>query len=311
MESIVICKNNTFPVEGTFSDHMEVGKLYVDPKSKRIYCFDPINQIVGDKSKYFPIYNGKQFFDSIRSYKKYESDIVSTNVQNMANSISEQDKVDMEYRSKAVLYGDILEPEISDSDNIYSQCIKGVLQRKKYNLLDLSMMSKPKLSIDEISNLYQSLHKIAFMREKKFMIWIHQILHMEYRVICFDADGVKKLILYDSKDNTYEFIDTKDIYEANKKEYESIQKKSWDPLKKIINMIIQLKNYKKSDFNKKTESSYTINNMMTTIFSDKSVSAQIFSRFMRIINLPFEFVIYDDHGIVFTYASKGDEINDE
>ena len=305
MKSIVVCKNNTYSVEGMFSNQMEEGKLYIDPKSKRIYCYITTTQVVGDASHHFPIYDGKHFFDSVRSYKKYESDVISTDVTDMASSISEKDREDMEYRSKAVLYGDILEPEISDSDNIYSQCIKGILLHKKYNLLDLSLMSNPKLTVEEISNLYQSLHKIAFMREKKFMIWMNQILHMNYKVNCYDVNSEQPLITYHSVDKRYEFH----IHNENmQKEYDDILKKSWDPFKKMINLIIKMKNYKKADFNINTESAYTINNMMTTIFGDKSVSAQIFSRFMRIINLPFDIVIYDKDDIVFTYTSKGDDI---
>ena len=306
MESIVVCKNNTYSVEGMFSPKMEEGKLYIDPKSKRIYCYTTTTQVVGDTSHHFPIYDGKHFFDSVRSYKKYESDVISTDVTNMASSISEKDREDMEYRSKAVLYGDILKPEISDSDNIYSQCIKGILLHKKYNLLDLSIMSHPKLTVEEISNLYQSLHKISFMREKKFMIWMNQILHMNYEVNCYDTNSDKLLLTYHSIDKRYEFHVPVD--ETHQKEYDDILKKSWDPFKKMINLIIKMKNYKKADFNINTESAYTINNMMTTIFGDKSVSAQIFSRFMRIINLPFDIVIYDKDDIVFTYTSKGDDI---
>lgn len=306
MESIVVCKNNTYPVEGMFSNQMEEGKLYIDPKSKRIYCYTTMTQVVGDASHHFPIYDGKHFFDSVRSYKKYESDVISTDVTDMASSISEKDREDMEYRSKAVLYGDILEPEISDSDNIYSQCIKGILLHKKYNLLDLSIMSNPKLTVEEISNLYQSLHKIAFMREKKFMIWMNQILHMDYKVNCYDSNSDQLLLTYHSIDKRYEFYHKNN--DGHREEYDEILKKSWDPFKKMINLIIKMKNYKKADFNVNTESAYTINNMMTTIFGDKSVSAQIFSRFMRIINLPFDIVIYDKDDIVFTYTSKGDDI---
>lgn len=306
MESIVVCKNNTYPVEGMFSNQMKEGKLYIDPKSKRIYCYTTTTQVVGNDSYHFPIYDGKHFFDSVRSYKKYESDVISTDVTDMASSISEKDREDMEYRSKAVLYGDILEPEISDSDNIYSQCIKGILLHKKYNILDLSIMSNPKLTVEEISNLYQSLHKIAFMREKKFMIWMNQILHMEYKVNCYDSDSDQQLLTYHSMDQRYEFYRKDD--DSHKEEYDEILKKSWDPFKKMINLIIKMKNYKKADFNVNTESAYTINNMMTTIFGDKSVSAQIFSRFMRIINLPFDIIIYDKDDIVFTYTSKGDDI---
>lgn len=306
MESIVVCKNNTYPVEGMFSNQMKEGKLYIDPKSKRIYCYTTTTQVVGNDSYHFPIYDGKHFFDSVRSYKKYESDVISTDVTDMASSISEKDREDMEYRSKAVLYGDILEPEISDSDNIYSQCIKGILLHKKYNILDLSIMSNPKLTVEEISNLYQSLHKIAFMREKKFMIWMNQILHMEYKVNCYDSDSDRQLLTYHSMDQRYEFYRKDD--DSHKEEYDEILKKSWDPFKKMINLIIKMKNYKKADFNVNTESAYTINNMMTTIFGDKSVSAQIFSRFMRIINLPFDIIIYDKDDIVFTYTSKGDDI---
>lgn len=306
MESIVVCKNNTYPVEGMFSNQMKEGKLYIDPKSKRIYCYTTTTQVVGAASHHFPIYDGKHFFDSVRSYKKYESDVISTDVTDMASSISEKDREDMEYRSKAVLYGDILEPEISDSDNIYSQCIKGILLHKKYNLLDLSIMSNPKLTVEEISNLYQSLHKIAFMREKKFMIWMNQILHMNYNVNCYDGDSDQPILTYHSMDQRYEFYHKND--DSHKEEYDEILKKSWDPFKKMINLIIKMKNYKKADFNVNTESAYTINNMMTTIFGDKSVSAQIFSRFMRIINLPFDIIIYDKDDIVFTYTSKGDDI---
>lgn len=306
MESIVVCKNNTYPVEGMFSNQMEEGKLYIDPKSKRIYCYTTTTQVVGTASHHFPIYDGKHFFDSVRSYKKYESDVISTDVTDMASSISEKDREDMEYRSKAVLYGDILEPEISDSDNIYSQCIKGILLHKKYNLLDLSIMSNPKLTVEEISNLYQSLHKIAFMREKKFMIWMNQILHMDYKVNCYDSNSDQPILIYHSIDKRYEFYHKNN--DGHREEYDEILKKSWDPFKKMINLIIKMKNYKKADFNINTESAYTINNMMTTIFGDKSVSAQIFSRFMRIINLPFDIVIYDKDDIVFTYTSKGDDI---
>jgi hypothetical protein len=46
---------------------------------------------------------------------------------------------------------------------------------------------------------------------------------------------------------------------------------------------------------------YTINNMMTTLNGDKALSAQLFSRFIRMAGLTFSVDIVKDGKIIFTY----------
>jgi len=130
------------------------------------------------------------------------------------------------------------------------------------------------------------------MRMDKWNIWIDTILHLRYELIVYKEN--KQLLSYNYPSNKFDtgivkydkVIDTKD-----------------DPYKKIIKIIMIMENINKNNLRSKEVDDYTVNNMMTTINGNKSLSAQLFSRFIRMAELSYIVNMYDLHGkdIIFQY----------
>ena len=63
-----------------------------------------------------------------------------------------------------------------------------------------------------------------------------------------------------------------------------------------------MENITKASMKSDSVDDYTINNMMTTLNSDKPLSAQLFSRFIRMTHLEYRIKIYNQNGkMIFQY----------
>ena len=74
-----------------------------------------------------------------------------------------------------------------------------------------------------------------------------------------------------------------------------------DPFKKLIKVTMLEECIDKSDLRGDGIDEYTINNMMTILTGTKPVSAQLFSRFIRMAGLSFQMNVYEKDQIILTY----------
>lgn len=157
-------------------------------------------------------------------------------------------------------------------------------------MVDLVDMSSPKLSQKVIENYYSALTKITFMRLDKWNIWINVILHVSYSIEV--TKGSKKLLTYQYPSDTFDTGIVK---------YDNIVASEDDPFKKIIKILMVMENINKNSLRSEEVDDYTINNMLTTLNGKKALSAQLFSRFIRMANLSYTIKIYDNGTQIFEY----------
>lgn len=295
MIGIIPSSSKTFEVFGMFnSDKLIEGKLYIDPSDGRVYVYSLIEKRSNPNTGYFPIWDGKNQYISKFSNKKYlDQDVIKTDITLMGSSINKNIADQVLYQLRRSDNDDILEPQLSDGDNMFTQCIKGVLNVKKLSLIDLVDMSSPQLSEKIISNYYSALTKITFMRLDKWNIWIDVILHITYSVTVFKNN--KKLLTYDY---------SKDTFDTGIVKYDNIINTKDDPFKKIIKILMIMENINKNSLRSKEVDDYTINNMLTTLNSNKALSAQLFSRFIRMANLAYEVNIFEGDNLIFEYKES-------
>lgn len=294
MIGIIPSINKTYEVYGDLlSDNFIEGKLYYDKTDGRVYYYSTIETRSNPNTGYYPIWNGKNKLISSFSNKKYfDNDVIKMDIESMSKSIDKTTAERIIYNQRRSDNTDILDPDITDEDNMFTQCIKGVIKYKKITMIDLIDMANGMLSDKIIENYYIALTKITFMRMDKWNIWIDTILHLRYELIVYKEN--KQLLSYNYPSNKFDtgivkydkVIDTKD-----------------DPYKKIIKIIMIMENINKNNLRSKEVDDYTVNNMMTTINGNKSLSAQLFSRFIRMAELSYIVNMYDLHGkdIIFQY----------
>lgn len=292
MIGIIPSTTKTFIVEGMFDDKpFEEGKLYVHPKSNRVYMYSIIEKRSNPKTGYFPIWDGSNALISKFSNEKYlDKDVTKTDIISLGANIDKDVAGNIRYNQRRSDNDDILEPQLLDGDNMFTQCIKGILNTKKLTMIDLVDMSSPKLSEKIISNYYSALTKITFMRLDKWNIWINVILHLKYTVIVYNDE--KKLLSYDYP---------KDKFDTGIVKYDNIIKTKDDPFKKIIKILMIMENINKNSLRSKEVDDYTINNMLTTLNSNKALSSQLFSRFIRMANLSYDVKIFEKDNLIFQY----------
>jgi hypothetical protein len=185
----------------------------------------------------------------------------------------------------------VLAPQIKDADNAFTQCIKGVIKELNITIIDLIDMAKPTLDEDAVISYYSALNKITFMRMEKWHVWISIILHMKYELICYRKN--RKILTYKYPEDTFETGIVK---------YDNIGNKNDDPFKKTVKKIMVMENITKNDLKSDEVDDYTINNMITTINSNKPLSSQLFSRFVRMTNISYRIKIYNKDGkMIFQY----------
>jgi len=295
MIGIIPSGSKTFIVGGMFDcETLEVGKLYVDNKTNRLYMYSLTETRSNPSNGYFPIWNGNKTYVSKFSNEKYlDKDVVITDISCMCSNISNEVASQVLNQQRRSENMEILEPVLVDGDNTFTQCVKGILNAQKYTLIDLVDMSRPRLSEKVISNYYSALTKITFMRLDKWLIWIDVILHMRYVITVYKDDRV--LLSFDYP---------REIFDTGIIRYDSIINTKDDSLKKIIKILMIMENINKNNLRSKEVDDYTINNMLTTINSKKSLSAQLFSRFIRMANLSYSVNVFKDGNMIFEYRES-------
>lgn len=293
MIGIVPGQSQSFEVLGDFNTTSLVeGKLYYNPDDQRLYFYSTKETRSNPRTGWFPIWDGKKTIVTGFSNKKYfDKDAIKTDISTMCSKIDSNVAEQVRYNQRRSDNDAILKPRLSDGDNMFTQCIKGVIIKKELTMIDLVDMSKPKLTQKAIENYYSALTKITFMRLDKWNIWIDVILHMRYVIEVFKGD---KLLL------TYTYPD--DVFDTGVVKYDNIISSADDPFKRIIKVLMVMENINKNSLRSDEVDDYTINNMITTLNGKKSLSAQLFSRFIRMANLSYTITLSDPDGTnVFQY----------
>jgi hypothetical protein len=287
--------NKTFEVYGFMDSEKEPieGKLYINPINNRLYLYSLIYKRSNPDNGYFPIWDGKLTYCSSYSNHKYLKDITKISLDDINTNINQNTADRVIYNHRRCENSEILKPEYCNEDNMFTQCIKGVLNKYEYTLVDLVDMSNPPIEEKVLANYYSALNKITFMRLNKWLIWIDNILHMQYIII---VDRDKRELL------SYHY--PKEIFKTGIINYDSIINTKDDSLKKIIKIIMVMENISKSNLKSKDVDDYTINNMLTTLDSNKSVSAQLFSRFIHMANLSYTVKIFKDDELILEYKES-------
>lgn len=289
---IIPSSNKTFEIFGDFNEkNLVEGKLYYDPTTKKLYFYSLVETRSNPRTGYFPVWDGKNVYSSSFSKDKYfDKDVVQVDIESMCSSISKEVANEVLYKQRRSDNDEILRPQLSDGDNMFTQCIKGVINAKELTMVDLVDMSSPKLSQKVIENYYSALTKITFMRLDKWNIWINVILHVNY---CIEVSkGQKKLL-------TYRY--PSDKFDTGIVKYDNIVASEDDPFKKIIKILMVMENINKNSLRSQEVDDYTINNMLTTLNGKKALSAQLFSRFIRMASLSYTIKIYDNDVQIFEY----------
>jgi hypothetical protein len=291
MIGIIPSNNKTFEVCGDFNtDNPIEGKLYYEPNTERLFFYSKIENRANPRTGYFPVWNGTETFISNFAITKYFSDVTKIDIDTMCASINKDVANEVLYKQRRSENNEILKPQLSDGDNMFTQCIKGVINAKEITMIDLVDMTSPKLSQKMVENYYAALVRITFMRLDKWNIWTDVILHINYVITVKNGD--RKLVTYHHPKNEFDTGIVK---------YDSIINTNDDPFKKIVKILMVMENITKNSLKSDEVDDYTINNMMTTLNGKKALSAQIFSRFIRMADLSYTITIYDGEKEIFEY----------
>lgn len=284
--------STTYEVFGDFaSDNLVEGKIYYDKSDGRLYFYSTKETRSNPNTGYFPVWDGDKTYISNFSNKKYfDKDVLKFDIKALSASINKKIAEDIRYRQRRSDNDEILNPQISDEDNMFTQCVKGVIKVKQVTIVDLVDMTSPPLSQKVVENYYSALTKITFMRIDKWNVWINIILHVNYKVEVFK--GSKQLLSYKYPEN---------IFDTGIVKYDNISKSDDDPFKKIIKILMIMENINKNSLRSDEVDDYKINNMMTTINGSKPLSAQLFSRFISMAKLNYAVTIYDNKDKIFEY----------
>lgn len=292
MIGIIPSNNKTFEVYGDFNvDNPIEGTIYYHPKTGRLFLYSKIENRANPRTGYFPIWDGKETYISNFAIEKYlDTDVTKLDISGMCANINKDVANEILYKHRLSENDEILKPQLSDGDNMFTQCIKGVINAKNITMVDLVDMTSPKLSQKMVENYYAALVRITFMRLDKWNIWTDVILHVGYKVEVTKEN--KTLLTYSYPSNTFATGVVK---------YDNIINGDDDPFKKIIKILMIMENISKTTLRSDDVDDYTINNMMTTINGKKSLSAQLFSRFIRMAGLSYNITIYDNDIPIFEY----------
>lgn len=291
MIGIIPSSKNTFEIFGDFnSDKLVEGKLYYDPLDERLYFYSTTEMRPNPKTGFFPVWDGRNKYSSKFANEKYFKDAVKLDMLSISNSINKDVADAIRLQHKKCDDSEILQPIVLDGDNMFTQCVKGVILSKKITLTDLVDMTNPRLDRKIVENMYTSLTKISFMRFDKWNVWVDVILHVRYHIDVYKGDKI--LIKYDYP-NTFDTGIVK---------YSKIVNNAHDDqFKKIVKILIIMENINKSTFKGSDMDDYTVNNMFTAISSNHSLSAQLFSRFIEMAELSYEIIMIDHDKEIFRY----------
>jgi len=283
---VIPSQNNTFEVIGKICDDMIEGKLYYREFDNILFMYSNKYNRSCVENGFFPIYNGKEFIITKFSIKKYyPDDVIIIDLNNISENITKEKADEIIYNRKVSEIESSLQPEVSESDNLFTQCIKSIICLMNINIVDLQDMSK-NLTENVIENCYDSLIKIAFMRNHRWRIWINDILQLHYIVKVYQNEE----IVFNGK-------------------YPDINMNGKDLFRYIVQTLLKKLNISKQDLHCAELDDYTINNMFSAL-RQKELSAQIFSRFMLLMNLSYDIEFYDKHNnLIFTYKQKRSNID--
>lgn len=282
---IIPSGSKSYEIYGDFTDTNPVeGKLYYDPNTKRLYYYSLKENRSNPNTGYFPVWDGKRVYITIHSAAKYfDRDAIKVDFNSISNTLSSELASEIRYKQRRAVSDEILKPMIQDGDNAFTQCVKGVISAMNVTMIDLMDMTKPKLDQKVLEGYYNALSKITFMRIDKWDVWVNTILHIRYTINVY-KDG-KRIIRYKYPDNTFDTGIVK---------YDDIISTKEDALKKIVKILMVMCNITKRVLLISSVDDYTVNNMITTINSTKPLSAQLFSRFIRLSELSYDIQIYDN-----------------
>lgn len=289
MIGIIPGVNKTFVVSGYFCENPVQGQLYVDPESKRVFIYSTTETRSCVHNGFFPVWNGKQKIITNFSNYKTVDDIINTDIKTLSQSISKEVAENVLLEQKKHNSGNALDPVITNDDNFFTKCIKGVILNQKLSFNDLVEQSSSNINEKTIMIYYSSLIKTAFMRLDKWFTWVTSILHLNYKISVFD-DLQNNLV-------TFEFP-SKEFTCQDKNLLTKITDS--DDLKRTIKLLIALKGIVKDQFKDESIDEYTINNMFTIINGNKPMSAQIFSRFIDLADLYFIIEIFQDGELIYS-----------
>lgn len=289
MIGIIPSVSKTYEVGGFIDkDKYVEGKLYVDSDG-RLYMFSSKCRRPSPDTGYFPIYDGKNKYDSSFANKKYLKDVTILDLDRISNTIDTEVANDVIIKRKRSEDLEILKPSITEEDNAFTQCVKGVILAKEVTLTDLCILANKRVPDNLIKNYYSALQRIAFMRTEKWNVWIDSILNLSYVLKVYK--GNKLVVKYSHPEEKYE---------AGIIDYEAICQNK-DPLQKIIQIVLVKLNINKNNLKAEDVDDYTINNLITAINSKKPISAQLFSRFIKIAELNYEILLYENKKMIFKY----------
>lgn len=278
--------NKTYVIEDYFCDNPIEGKLYIDPVDDRVYMYSTKEHRSNPSTGFFPLWNGKDKIISRFSNNRSSKELIKIDLSLLSKSIT-KDTADI-IRSKIINVDDksCLEPQILNEDNIFTQCIKGVIINQKLSLTDITNITD-KFDEKTIQIFYTSLIKITFMRLEKWYAWVNDILKLTYDVTIYKDD--KEVLKYHHPSGEFELTDDPLIYSID------------DGFKKIIKILINKFQINKDVMRNEDTDEYTINNMWAIILRPKKLSGQIFSRFIKLAGLSCRIDMKKDEEIIFTY----------
>lgn len=292
VKALIVSTDKTFEVYGDFnSNDLVEGKLYSDPKDNKLFYYSLKENRPNPATGFFPVWNGKEKFTSNFAKEKYFGiDTISIDLKDISDKVNAKIADNIRYSIRRAENNEILSPKITDADNMFTQCIKGVINYLNITMIDLVDMCKPAVDQHVIENYYSALTKITLMRMNKWFIWLDMILHCGFVLEMYN--GKKKLLTYTYPSNKFDTGIVK---------YDNIINTDDDPFKKIVKIIMVMENIQKNQLKSEEIDDYTINNMMTTLSSKKPLSAQLFSRFVRMANLNYKIQMIKDGKCIFEY----------
>lgn len=292
MYGLVPSGAHTLEVMGDFHVKQPIeGRLYWDPETKYLYFHSKSITRPNPDTGYFPIWdgNGHIYQTQFSRQKKYPDDVLIPDTNILAAKMTKEMADKVRYYQKRMDRDRILTPNITAQDNMFTQCIKGIINQMKVTMIDLHQMSTGITSEKMIENYYNFLNSTTMMRQDKWNIWL-AVLKMTYSIDVYDNNNVK-LLSYNSETD---ILDAQETWGSNIKEGD-------DPLTRIAKVLIQMKSINKASLQRPEIDSYAVNNLFTAINGSKALSAQLFSRFIRMANMSYDVTLYKDGETYFNF----------
>lgn len=282
--------HKTFIVDDYFCETPTEGNLYVDPDSKRVFMYSKVFKRSSAENGFFPVWDGQKKIITPFSNNKTLENVIDFDIAKLSSKIDSEKAEQILIEQRKHNSGVLLEPVITNDDNLFTKCIKGTILNLKLSFDDLIEMSYPKLNEKMLNIYYSSLNKTAFMRLNKWHVWVTTILSVGYRITVFDREN-SVLVSYEFPSGVIAGVNEKLIKSTN----------CSDPLKQIVKILILLLNISKEQFKTDAVDEYTINNLFTVIGNNKPMSGQIFSRFIILSDLMYQIEVIKDGEVIYSF----------